>query len=424
MKNKKAILGVLFLLFLSFFLVFYKSAQIPKYLAFDEIEFTKLALSLDNKPYTPYSLLATGHSTLYFYILLLSLKTFGTTVFALRLPAAIFGVLSVIVFYLILKKVFQENKNITVKRYLPFIITFVFLTCRWFINFSRFSFEPAFLLFLELTSIYFLLKSFRTFKWNSLVLSGTFAGLAFNSYTPGRIFVLLPLFFLLVHSSWSTTRNRASNLKKLLYFIIPFLLIITPLIYQLSIIKDPRIDQLFFWRNHEMTIQEKVNGTWQNITSLTSMFFFKGDMNGRHNYPGKPALNPIMAGLFILGLILSLKKWQDKDNQLFLIYFLISMFPSLAIYPWENPSMLRTFTVIPSVVYFIGIGLTNILTFIKNSKHFNNLGLIVISLLVFFSSIYELRTYFKYQAKVFESSFEIKHPLEKAIKMKNVYEKN
>jgi len=48
----------------------------------------------------------------------------------------------------------------------------------------------------------------------------------------------------------------------------------------------------------------------------------------------------------------------------------------------------------------------------------------IVIILILLSCFYELRTYFKYQAKVFESSFEIKYPLEKAVRMKNVYEKN
>ena len=154
-----------FLLILSFFLVFYKFTNIPKYLAFDEIEFTKLALSLDGKSYTPYSSLATGHSTLYFYILLWSLKLFGINTFALRLPAAIFGVLSVIMFYLVAHLSFRairqsaESRGILRNDIMPFLLTFIFLTLRWFLNFSRFAFEPTFLLFLELTSIYFFIRT-------------------------------------------------------------------------------------------------------------------------------------------------------------------------------------------------------------------------------------------------------------------------
>ena len=154
---KKTVL-IIILTIISALFIFYRFIEIPKYLAYDEVEFTKLALSLDNKPYAPYSQLATGHSTLYFYILLASLKTFGINVFALRFPAAIFGILSVLFFYLIMKKVFKQSNNETMKQFLPFFLTLILLSSRWFLNFARFSFEATFLLFLELISIYFLLK--------------------------------------------------------------------------------------------------------------------------------------------------------------------------------------------------------------------------------------------------------------------------
>jgi len=451
MGNRKTLILIVLLFILSFVLIFYNFTNIPKYLAFDEIEFTKLALSLENKPYTAYSTLATGHSTMYFYILLLSLKTIGINVFALRLPSAIFAIFSIIFFYLIVNKIFKEkykdNKQVIYKNCFPIILTFIFITSRWFINFARFSFEPTLLLFLELASIYFLLlsdvlKNKNTKEKNdrekdnkennnkkliinnlNLMLSGIFSGLAFNSYTPGRIFFLIPLFFL-IKPLFSTNKEKVSNaLKKTLFFIIPFLIVIAPLVIALNNIKDTRIDQLFFWRNHEMTIQQKVQGTAENIVSLTSMFFLKGDMNGRHNYPGKPALNPIMAIFFLIGLFYSLKKWKSNINILFLLYFSLSIIPSIPIYPWENPSMLRTFTVIPSTVYFIGIGIISITLLIKKLKISDSTIIIVITTLIFLSSFYELRTYFRYQSIVFEESFEIKYPLNKAIKMKNPYEK-
>jgi len=420
MKLKNNLVGIVLLLIISSLLIFYQFSQIPKYLAFDEVEFTKLALSLDGKPYTSYSLLATGHSTLYFYILLASLKIFGVNIFALRFPAAIFGILSVIMFYLIIKIVFQQ--------FFPFLFTLIFLSSRWFLNFSRFAFEPTFLLFLELTSIYFLLRSIDTSKYWYLIFSGIFAGLVFNSYTPGRIFFLLPLFFLTLKTL------QTLKLYKLTYFIIPFLITITPLTSYLSTHKETRINQQFFLRNSEMIINEKANGLWHNISSTALMFFTKGDMNGRHNYPGKPALNPVLGILFVAGLIVSIKNIKNFYNQFFLSYFFLSLFPALMTYHWENPNMLRTFTVIPSVVYFVGQGIIVIarsettkqsLKLLRLPRSLWSLAMtVVIVFLILLSSLYELRTYFKYQAKVFQDSFEIHYPLEKAIKLKNPYEKN
>ena len=424
----KKIIPIIILTIISAFFIFYRFVDIPKYLAYDEVEFTKLALSLQNKSYTPYSSLATGHSTLYFYIILLSLKTFGVNVFALRFPAAIFGILSVLMFYLVIKglknyAVPVGRQELRIKNYnsLPFLLAVIFLTSRWFLNFSRFSFEATFLLFLELVSIYFLISK------KSLFFSGLFAGFAFLSYTPGRIFFLLPLSFLVFKLVNSLTRKQFDNkiIKQFLYFLIPFIIIITPLTNYLMNNKDTRIDQQFFLRNHEMTVNEKVNGLWSNISSTTLMLFTKGDMNGRHNYPGKPALNPILGILFIVGSVITMKSAfvkttadkQWSNNKLFLLYFLLSIFPALMTYPWENPNMLRTFTVIPSIVYFVGLTISQI---IKKTKQ-KYLWLIII--IIALSSFYELRTYFKYQSKVFNDSFEIKWPLDKAIKLKNPYEK-
>lgn len=419
----KKFLPVIILTLVSAFLIFYRFTDIPKYLSFDEVEFTKLALSLDSKPYIPYSQLATGHSTLYFYILLASLKTFGINIFALRLPAAIFGVLSALIFYLVIKNIFKQLNNETMKQWLPFLLSIILLTSHWFLNFTRFSFEATFLLFLELMSIYFLISK------KSLIISGIFAGLAFLSYTPGRIFFVLPIvyLFLTMKSAFvKTTADKQSNnetIKQLLIFLIPFIIVIAPLSTYFMTNKDTRVDQQFFLKNKEMPIQEKLGGLWHNISSTALMFNIKGDVNGRHNYPNKPALNPILGLLFIIGLVITMKQLNNNNNKLFLFYFLLSIFPALMTYPWENPNMLRTYTALPSVVYFIGNAIIILCAvvhkIIKNkNKLFGYLILNTIYFILIFSSYYELRTYFKYQSTVFNQSFEIKLPLEKAIRIK------
>ena len=431
MHNKKLnILLIILVSILTAVFVFYKFNLIPKNLSFDEVEFAKLALSLDKKPYIPYSQLATGHSTLYFYSLLGSLKNFGINSFALRFPAAFFGILSIFLFYLIIGKL--KNFELKVKGFnlLPFALSIILLTSRWFINFSRFSFEVTFLLFLELTSIYFLLKfeDVKKTKTNTfLILSGIFAGLSFLSYTPGRIFFILPLSFIIL----SFPRRRESNdsgspirsrMTLMLCFLIPFIIVITPLTSYLMTHKDTRIDQQFFLNNHEMPVTEKLTGLWQNISSTALMFNVKGDVNGRHNYPNKPALNPLLGILFIIGLFISIKNLKNGYNKLFVFYFLLSLLPAIMTYSWENPNMLRTYTTLPSVVYFIGSAIIFFINFLNKKikvKKYRYIIYIIICLVFVLSSFYELRTYFKYQSIVFDQAFEIKLPLEKAIKAKN-----
>ena len=131
---KRSLIIILFLFVVSSFLIFFKFNLIPQNISFDEIEFSRLAISLNNSNYIPYSNLATGHSTLYFYIILLSFKIFGISNFALRFPSALFGILSIIIFYLLLKNIFNEDKKI----FYSILGALILLTSRWFINFVRF----------------------------------------------------------------------------------------------------------------------------------------------------------------------------------------------------------------------------------------------------------------------------------------------
>ncbi|KXK08971.1 MAG: hypothetical protein UZ21_OP11001000021 [Microgenomates bacterium OLB22] len=81
--NKQFWIGFLALFVISSLIIFI-FPSIPANIDFDELAFTHLAFSLEGNPYTPYSQLATGHSTLYFYVLLFLLKTFGTSIHVLR----------------------------------------------------------------------------------------------------------------------------------------------------------------------------------------------------------------------------------------------------------------------------------------------------------------------------------------------------
>jgi TRAP-type uncharacterized transport system fused permease subunit len=240
-----------------------------------------------------------------------------------------------------------------------------------------------------------------------------YAGLGFNSYSPGRIFFILPLVFIIkrLKKQWNNSIK-----KQLITGLLIFFFTVMPLVFYLISHPDIRFNQQFFLNNSNESIHRKIEFLWRNIKNTALMFNVRGDINGRHNYPIKPALNPILGLFFIGGLILSLKNYKNFNNQFFLLYFLVSFIPSLLTYPWENPNMLRTFTAIPSVIYFVGQTVKFLLEELNFKKKYKKyLTIIILSLLVL-SSIYEIRTYFKYQSKVFEKAFEVKKNLEVLIK--------
>ncbi len=387
----------------NFGVTFYAFNKIPQNIAYDEILFGKLALSLDKQPYTLFTSFADGHATPYFYIMLASFKLFGINNFALRLPAALSGFIGVFVFYGIAKLVFKDKRLY----FLPisFIVGILFTCLRWRINFVRFSFEMPYLLLIELLSTYYMFRFIDISKTKFLVFSGIFAGLAFHSYQPGRIFFLAPLVYLIY---------RQVNIKHLLSYIASFALIALPLMVYLFMNpgSDGRVNDLNYMQNTSLSVSQKANYLVSNVGKTIGMFFYKGDANGRHNFPYKSALNPLLGVLFMLGSVITFWNLKRKPNHdfFFIVYFIISLIPALLTIPSENPHMLRTYTVIPSVVIFIG-GLYSIF---KNSKHHRFMTLLI-TLIIFAGCLYDIRTYFVFQSRVMRNSFEVVCPIQKVV---------
>lgn len=378
----------------------------PRGLAVDEVEFAKAVEHLSTISYTPFTPLADGHPTVYFYILMLSTKLLGMSGFALRLPAALFGVMSVFLLYKILQKVFAK----TYLLYLPlaFWVSLLFATVRWRFLFTRFAFEMPYLLFLELSSLYCMLNVTghgpRATKKSIIfvILSAFFAGLAYNSYQPGRIFFLVPLLFLVLQRiSW----------KKIALYLGVFIILILPMTVHLlqRPADDIRIGQQSYLMDRRVSLDKKISNFVSNISSTAMMFSVKGDLNGRHNYPGKPALNPVLSILFMAGLLIALLRYRDRFSLLFIAYFVVALIPTLLTSPNENPHMLRTYTVIPAVLYFVGVAVT---TLLQNRFATRFKWIIVVLVLLFaLSAAYDIRTYFVYQPSVNNHAFPMKGDL-------------
>jgi len=398
------IVAPLVLLLISGIIIFYKFPLIPQNVSLDEAEFIRLAQSLKNSPYTPYSQLATGHATLYFYILLASIKIFGTTVFAVRFPSALFGVIDVVLIYFVFKLIIERlaKLSIILQTGIPFLMAFTFATMRWYFNFARFGFEASTVLFFELFGLlsYLLFRKYKHFGF--LVTTGVLVGLSYNSYTPGRIFFILPL-IMMIFDFWKEKMGKKEIAKQLLALLIPFVIFTAPLNVYFTKHDDNRIYEQFYLQNEQLSIQEKTTFLGQNIAKVSGMFFFKGDMNGRHNYPGKAMLNPLLGLLFVFGFAINLYKWKKFSHRLFLLYFAIGILPPLLTYPWENPNSLRAVTVLPAVAFFVGQSLL-LISKIPINKTYLFYGLFII---VSLSAIYEIRTYFVFQSLVFPASFEI-----------------
>lgn len=397
-------LNYFILLTFSVLVIFFNFPNYPKNIAHDETEIVRAALSLVNKPYQVFTPIADGHTTLYLYTLLFSFKVFGFNNFAMRFPVAILSVFNVILFYLILEKFLKDSKK-------SLIGALLMLTSHWFINFARFSFEIPFLLFFELLSLFLIITylDLKNKKIANLILflSSLFSAFAFNSYQPGRIFFIIPIFWFFLNKRF----------KDILKFLTIFIIFISPLfLYLLTHTQDDiRIKQQLYFADTKLSIVEKLDYFNQNILNNFYLLTIRGDGNGRHNYPNKPAVNPIIAFLFFSGIINSLIQIKRKENLLFLIFLLVAFFPTTLTLPSENPNMLRTYTALPSIFYFVVLGLNWFLNLKGISK---SLLLGIATFIIGVSIFKELNTYYVDQSEVFKESFEYSKSIDQIYKFK------
>src|SRR5262249_45910691 len=72
------------------------------------------------------------------------------------------------------------------------------------------------------------------------------------------------------------------------------------------------------------------------------MFNLAGDRTGRHNVPGAPELNPLLAALFVLGLGLSLFRWRGPAYLLLPVWALVMLAGGVLSVSFEAPQAMRT----------------------------------------------------------------------------------
>lgn len=122
---------------------------------------------------------------LYAYLITPFYKIFGLNEFAVRLPSAIFGILTLLSVYFLTRKLFKKES-------IALLTTFLLAISPWHIQFSRIAFEANVGLALNVFAATFFLYGLK--KHWMLIFAAIFAGLSVHAYQSDRVFA--PLFVL------------------------------------------------------------------------------------------------------------------------------------------------------------------------------------------------------------------------------------
>lgn len=331
----------------------------------------------------------------YIYATVPSIAIFGLTEFAVRFPSALFGILTVALTYFLAKRLFKNEIIANVSA--------LFLAISpWHIQFSRAAFEANLGLFLSTLGIYMFVKFAKDksiFIFPSVILFIA----AMYTFTGQRLFIP----FILIILTIQFYKEIIANKKTVILATILGIILVWPLFKFTSMTIEGKL------RFDEVTIFKDLNPINESIKFRQqdgfvkyadiihnrrflftfdylghyfdaldpSFLFFHGDVNPRLSSQGVGELYLFDLILILPGIYFLISKRQ-KYSFLILGWLLISpLGPATA---RETPHALRMVHILPTFQLLSAFGLYNLLLSLKKRKSTIMVGIIVVSLSVFY----------------------------------------
>lgn len=338
-----------------------------------------------------------GREGLIIWLDALSIYLLGASVYALKFPAALAGVLTVVGIYFLGKELFGRKGECA-----SLLASLFLATSFWHVNFSRIGFRAILAPLCLVFAFYFFIKGFRTKKNLWQIPAGLIFGAGFYTYISFRLAV--PLLFTAL-AGWFLYYWRGK---------LPLNFLRASSILLIAVFAASLPIGLYFL-NHPSDFIGRAGQT--SVLSADSplaalgksfglhlgMFNIYGDGNWRHNFSGSPVLFLPVGIMFLIGLIMAIRRLaaliKSRDFSLeFNSYLLILAWLFFLMLPGiltqeGSPHALRTIGAIPPVFLLAGLGGQTIYDLIKTKLARNN----ALALMLIFLALvagYEYHRYF------------------------------
>ena len=410
-QNSKIYLVLI--LFLAAFLRFYQLGINPPSLDWDEVSLG----------YNAYSLLKTGKDefgrawpisirsfedykpAVYTYLTIPAVAIFGLNEFAVRLPGAILGTLTVLVTYFLVRELFNQKMG--------FVVTLLLAISPWHLQFSRVAFEASAALFFVVTGCWLFLKGTNRGKW--LILSVVFLVLSFYTYHSPRLVVPLILLGWGVyfrHKLWQERRYVGLACGLGLFLLLPFFqeayAVGRARFTSVTVMNSAgRLDSAISRTEYDLSQGDTLGALLHNRRIVYALailkgyldhfnldfLFFTGDSANRHHAQDMGMLYFWEEPFVIWGM------WQLlKKRQAFPVWWWYLMAPSAAAITTGTPHAVRALIYLPTYQIFTALGLIMSYQFFKDKlwsrKKLLNFAKAALLVIVFINVFYYLQMYY------------------------------
>lgn len=413
---------LILILLLASLLRLYRLTEVPLSLFGDEVD----------TGYQAYSILKTGRDyfgrrlpihfqsygdwrvPLYIYLDALSVALFGLNEFAVRLPAAVFGVLGVLATFFLAKVITKNN-------YIALVSSLLLSISPWHLQFSRGAFEAILMtVFYSLGIILFLKGIKKDVSSQLLIFSALVFGLTPYAYNTPKLF--LPFILLVLIAIYR--KEFLAKKKRLLLFIFTLFLVLVPLVWDtfsgpglarfssISIFSDKTTPERVRLAREDCDYTGALERVLHNkvvfwgkdfISNYLKSFsldflFISGDPNPRHSIGrGELYLFELPFLLIGLGLVLSQLLNGNRPSFLILSWLILTPLPA-ALTQNGGTHAIRLLHFLPWLQILTAMGIVHFYRFIKKSV-FKFLFLLFLSLIVTVSLFLYLHDYYVHYPK-------------------------
>jgi 4-amino-4-deoxy-L-arabinose transferase-like glycosyltransferase len=273
----------------------------------------------------------------------------------LRLPATIFGILTVWGVYLLTARLFSVRVGL--------LASFFVATSFWHINFSRIGLRAIGAPLFAVWGIYLLLAGLERARNGrpylvTMIACGTVYALGFYTYIAYRItpmlvgFAALYYFFYARREKWMRAFGKA-----IAAFAVTAVVVVAPLVAYFV-----RNLETLTHRSAEVSIfhdARPIVSLFQNIFKTTQMVFTRGDFDWMHNISFRPVVFWPVALLFALGIVLAIRAFRPPEewfaNAMAILWLVAGAVPAV-LSNEAMPNSLRSILMIPAIYTLAAIG--------------------------------------------------------------------
>jgi 4-amino-4-deoxy-L-arabinose transferase-like glycosyltransferase len=297
-----------------------------------------------------------GREPLFMYLMAGIFLVAGPTPVTIKLTSALIGIATVIVTWLAASRWFGERAGLCSAALLA--------VSRWHITFSRMGFRailaPLWMSLVALALWWLVTRRTR----GAAILFGVVVGAGF--YTYPAYWAAPPVLALVAAAALWTRRSHlhevARQVKPLVVAgVVSALVVMAPLV----IYATAHADDLLARAREVALVNEgdrppdpdkRATTVLDGVQRVLFMLHLRGDIEPRHNIPGRPMLDLVSGLLFLGGLIATAKaEWPLPHKLGLMSFWLLPLVPSAV--TLAAPNALRAVGAIPAVCVIAGVGL-------------------------------------------------------------------